>query len=69
MTGTATGWELGPDGEPFSIPIRPRDLPDVRARCAEHCGGDHIVVLGRRVLFERREEEALAALFWRAEGD
>lgn len=68
MTAVAAEWERHPDGSHISIPIRPRDLPDVRAWCAEHCGGDHMVVLGRQVVFERREDASLATLFWRADG-
>lgn len=69
MTARPTGWELDEKGQPFSIPIRPRDLPDVRAWCAEYCLGDFLIDLGRRVLFERRDDAALATMVWRAEGD
>jgi hypothetical protein len=69
MTEAATGWELGEDGRHFSIPIWPRDLDSVREWCRENCLGDFMVVLDRRVVFARREDAALATLFWRAEGD
>jgi hypothetical protein len=69
MVESGSGWELGKDGQPLSIPIWPHDLDDVGAWCAEHCLGDYVVVLDRRVAFERREDAALASLWWRAEGD
>ena len=67
MTDSGSGWELGKDGQPLSIPIWPRDLGDVREWCREHCRGDYVIVLARRVAFERREDAALATLYWRAE--
>ncbi len=57
------------DGGYFAVPIDPRDLDAVRAWCCENCLGDFIPVLGRRVLFERHDDAALAALWWRAEED
>jgi hypothetical protein len=69
MTASPPGSEFGGDGQPFSIPILPRDADKVRAWCNERCDGDFLIVLGRRVVFERRGEAALAALYWRAEGD
>ncbi len=60
-------WERHPGGAYISIPIDPHDLPAVRAWCAEHCEGDYLIDLGRRVLFQSRDDAALATLFWRAE--
>lgn len=65
--GTATYWERHADGAYISIPIEPGDLDEVRAWCGEHCRGDFMIVLDRRVVFERREDAALATLRWRAE--
>ncbi len=60
-------WERHPDGAYISVPIDPHDLDEVRAWCAENCIGDFLIVLDRRVLFQSREDAALATLFWRAE--
>jgi len=38
------------------------DLDEVRAWLAENCGGDYLIVLGKRVVFERREDAALAVV-------
>jgi hypothetical protein len=62
-----TGWERHPGGKYISIPIDPRDLTEVRAWCAENWEADYLIDLGRRVLFQSREDAALATLFWRAE--
>ena len=67
MTEGSTGWELGDDGQPISIPISPRDADDVRAWCSKVCRGDFIICLGRRVVFAKRDDAALATLFWGAE--
>ena len=68
MTATATGaWELRDDGTYISVPIDYRDLDDVREWCVENCAADFIVVLGQRVLFQSREDAALATLWWRRE--
>jgi hypothetical protein len=66
---TGLGWELGRDGKHLSIPIRPHDAEVVREWCAAHCEGDFLLVLGRRIVFERRDDAAFATLYWRAEGD
>ena len=58
----SAGWELGKDGQPLCIPIWPRELDDVREWCREHCLGDYLIVLDRRVAFERREDAALASI-------
>ena len=63
----AAGWDRLDDGSYISVPIRPRDLDDVRAWCSENCEGDFLIDLGRRVLFQIREDAALATLWWRAE--
>ena len=62
MTKSGSGWELGKDGQPLSIPIWPRDLVDVREWCRAHCRGDYFIVLDRRVVFERREDAARASI-------
>jgi hypothetical protein len=70
MSAGATGaWERHADGGYISVPISWRDLDRARAWCAENCEGDYIVDLGRRIVFERHEDAALAALWWRAEED
>ncbi len=61
------GWERHPGGEHIVIPIHARDLDDVRAWCNEHCEGDFLVVLGPRVVFQLREDAALATMFWHCE--
>ena len=60
-------WERHANGAYISIPIDPRDLKEVRAWCAEHCEADYLIDLGRRVLFQSREDAALATMFWRCE--
>ncbi len=69
MAEAVTGWERHPGGEYISIPIYARDLDDVRRWCSENCVGDFLIDLGRRVVFQPREDAALATLFWRAEED
>ena len=57
MTAKAdAGWERHPNGAYISIPIDARDLDEVRAWLAENRGVDFLRVLGRRVVFERRED-------------
>ena len=63
----AVDWERLDDGGYICIPIRPSDLDDVRQWCCENCQGDYLIDLGRRVIFQRREDAVLAALWWRAE--
>ena len=60
-------WERHADGTRISIPIRPRDVDDVRAWCNENCDADFLIDLGRRVVFQSRQDAALATMFWRAE--
>jgi hypothetical protein len=67
MAEADTAWERHPGGAYISIPINPRDLDEVRAWCSENCEGDYLIDLGRRVLFQSREDAALATMFWRAE--
>ena len=67
MTALAADWERHACGAYISIPIRPCDLDDVRDWCIQNCQGDFLVDLGRRVLFQLREDAALATLWWRAE--
>ena len=67
-TGHATGaWGRHDNGQYISVPISWRNLDDVRAWCAENCAGDFVIVLGQRVLFQSREDAALATLWWRRE--
>jgi hypothetical protein len=60
-------WERHPGGAYISVPIDPRDLDEVRAWCNGNCIGDFLIVLDRRVLFQSREDAALATMFWRCE--
>jgi hypothetical protein len=60
-------WERHNDGSYISIPIRPRDLDAVREWCAENCEGDFLIDLGRRIIFQLRDDAMLATLWWRAE--
>ncbi|CAA9390123.1 MAG: hypothetical protein AVDCRST_MAG64-1147 [uncultured Phycisphaerae bacterium] len=60
-------WERHADGTHISFPIRPRDADGVPAWCGVNCSGDFLIDLGRRVVFEKREDAALATVFWRAE--
>ena len=60
-------WERHPCGAYISIPIRPRDLEKVREWCSVNCQGDYLIDLGRRILFQLRDDAALATLWWRAE--
>ena len=64
---TATEWERHGDGQHISIPIPSGDADEVRKWCGEHCLGDYMVVLGRRVVFQLAEDAAIATLWWRAE--
>jgi len=56
-------WERHDDGSYTSIPIRPRDLDAVREWCAENCGGDFLIDLGRRIIFQLRDDAV-----WRHSG-
>ncbi len=60
-------WERHHDGAYISVPIYAHDLHEVRAWCSVNCESDFLIVLDRRVLFQSREDAALATLFWRAE--
>lgn len=60
-------WERHEDGQHISIPILSGDADEVRAWCGENCEGDFLIDLGRRVVFQSREDAALATLRWRAE--
>lgn len=64
MTTVANAaWERHDDGQYISVPIRCADLDEVREWCAKNCLGDFAIVLGRRVLFQSRENAALATLW------
>lgn len=65
----AMEWERHEDGTHIAIPILPAKADEVRARCGEHCRGDFLIVLGRRAVFQSREDAALARLWWRRESD
>ena len=69
MTAAASGvWDRHDDGTYISIPFRYADLDEVREWCVENCAADFFVVLGQRVLFQSREDAALATLWrWREE--
>ena len=60
--GAAVDRDRKDDGAYLAVPIAGRHLEEVRAWLAENCRGDFLVVLGQRVLFERREDAALAAV-------
>lgn len=66
MKASAAEWERHACGAYISIPIYPRDLDDVRQWCIENCQGDFLIDLGRRVLFQLRDDAAVATLWWRA---
>jgi hypothetical protein len=67
MMAASGAWERHVDGAYISIPIRYRDLDNVRVWFAENCQDDFVIVLGRRVLFQSHDDAALATLWWRAE--
>ena len=67
MTAAILEWERHGDGTYISVPIAPALIDEVRAWCGEHCRGDYLIVLGRRVLFQSREDAALATVWWRTE--
>ena len=60
--GAAAGWDRKEDGTHIAVPIAGHDLDKVREWLAEHCTGDFLVLLGQRVVFERREDAALAVV-------
>ncbi len=62
MAGGAVVWDRKEDGTHIAVPIAGRDLDEVREWLAENCEGDYLIVLGRRVVFERREDAALAVV-------
>ena len=57
--GAAVGWDRTEDGSHIAVPIAGHDLDEVRECLAENCTGDYLIVLGRRVVFERREDAAV----------
>ena len=65
--GSATGWERHHDGAYISIPIAPVDFDEKRTWCGENCIGDFLIVLGPKIIFQLREDAALAMMFWRPE--
>jgi hypothetical protein len=58
-------WQLHDDGSHISVRIAYGDAAEVRHWCAENCMGDYVISLGRCVLFQRRQDAALATLWWR----
>ena len=60
--GATADWDRGDDGGYTAIPVAGHDLDEVRAWCAENSVGDFLIVLGQRVVFERREDAALAVV-------
>ena len=60
--GAAADWDRKEDGTHIDVPIAGHDLDEVREWLAENCTGDYLIVLGRRVVFERREDAALAVV-------
>ena len=60
MTAVAAAvWDRKEDDTYVAVPIAGHDLDEVREWLAENCTGDYLIVLGRRVVFERREDAAL----------
>ncbi len=55
MSAGAADWDRKEDGTHIAVPIAGRDLEEVREWLAENCTGDYLIVLGQRVVFERRE--------------
>ena len=55
--GAAADWDRS--GAHIAVPIAGHNLDEVRAWCSENCTGDFLVVLGQRVVFERREDAVL----------
>ena len=63
MTAEAgADWDRKEGGAYIAVPIAGRDLDEVRAWCAENSVGDFLIVLGQQVVFERREDAALAVV-------
>ncbi len=60
--GAAADWDRKDDGGYIAISAAGCDLDEVRGWCAENCIGDYLIVLGLRVVFERREDAALAVV-------
>ena len=60
--GAAAGWDRKDDGTHIAVSVAGRDLDEVRAWCAENCMADYLIVLGQRVVFERRGDAALAVV-------
>ena len=60
--GAAAAWDRKADGTHIAVPIAGCDLDGVREWLAENCEGDYLIVLGRRVVFENREDAALAVV-------
>ncbi len=67
MTADATDWERHADGTYICVPISPADADAVRAWCRENCQSDYMIDLGRRVVFQARQDAALATMWWRHE--
>jgi hypothetical protein len=55
VSAGAADWDRKEDGTHIAVPIAGRDLEEVREWLAENCTGDYLIVLGQRVVFERRE--------------
>jgi len=60
-------WERHEGGSHLSVPISYGDVAEVREWCRENCRGDYLISLGRCVVFQSREDAALATLWWRRE--
>ena len=61
-TNCATHWDRTDSGAHIAAPIAGHDPAEVRAWLAEDCRGDYLIVVGQRVVFERREDAALAVV-------
>jgi hypothetical protein len=62
VSAGAADWDRKEDGTHIAVPIAAHHLDEVRAWCGENCGGDFLIVLGCREVFESRKDAALAVV-------
>ncbi len=60
--GAVAPWDRKEDGGYIAVPIAGHDLDEVREWLVENCEGDFLIVLRQRVVFERRDDAALAVV-------
>jgi hypothetical protein len=63
----ADDWEIHDDGSHPIVPIPCRNADEVRRWCAQNCSGDYLIILNPHVVFQCREDAALATFWWRRE--